>query len=195
MAEFELTEKHKQWARKRHQKVPASELIRLLMEQKGLCKLSQAPLVFDVSDRTPIKGGRGCHPLCPAVDHKDPCDPKSGYTGTFPHRLFACALCAPERQLTMASPAVDFARNNQPRFLNELKDLLRIPFQIVCYALNDLKGHLPGDCFDALSSSNAWKELMRKWKEKAEKEPGDREGLRRLICPNPRMKRGKMRTT
>ena len=27
----------------------------------------------------------------------------------------------------MASPAVDFARQNQPRFLNELKDLLRIP--------------------------------------------------------------------
>jgi acetylornithine deacetylase/succinyl-diaminopimelate desuccinylase-like protein len=27
----------------------------------------------------------------------------------------------------MASPAVDFARNNQQRFLNELKDLLRIP--------------------------------------------------------------------
>ncbi|MGC2061222.1 MAG: peptidase M20, partial [Candidatus Sulfotelmatobacter sp.] len=27
----------------------------------------------------------------------------------------------------MASPAVDFARNNQQRFLSELKDLLRIP--------------------------------------------------------------------
>jgi hypothetical protein len=27
----------------------------------------------------------------------------------------------------MASPAIDFARNNQQRFLNELKDLLRIP--------------------------------------------------------------------
>src|ERR1700735_2402749 len=27
----------------------------------------------------------------------------------------------------MASPAVVFARSNQPRFLNELKDLLRIP--------------------------------------------------------------------
>jgi acetylornithine deacetylase/succinyl-diaminopimelate desuccinylase-like protein len=27
----------------------------------------------------------------------------------------------------MASPAVDFARSNQPRFLNELKNLLRIP--------------------------------------------------------------------
>jgi hypothetical protein len=27
----------------------------------------------------------------------------------------------------MASPAVDFARSNQPRFLDELKTLLRIP--------------------------------------------------------------------
>ena len=27
----------------------------------------------------------------------------------------------------MASPAVDFARQNQQRFLDELKDLLRIP--------------------------------------------------------------------
>jgi acetylornithine deacetylase/succinyl-diaminopimelate desuccinylase-like protein len=27
----------------------------------------------------------------------------------------------------MASPAVDFARQNQQRFLHELKDLLRIP--------------------------------------------------------------------
>src|ERR1700722_11998221 len=27
----------------------------------------------------------------------------------------------------MASPAVDYARQNQQRFLNELKDLLRIP--------------------------------------------------------------------
>src|SRR5260370_42477893 len=27
----------------------------------------------------------------------------------------------------MASPAVEFARNNQQRFLSELKDLLRIP--------------------------------------------------------------------
>ncbi|HEY1265421.1 MAG TPA: peptidase M20, partial [Terriglobales bacterium] len=27
----------------------------------------------------------------------------------------------------MSSPAVEFARSNQPRFLNELKDFLRIP--------------------------------------------------------------------
>ena len=33
----------------------------------------------------------------------------------------------PRKDELMASPAVDFARNNQQRFLSELKDLLRIP--------------------------------------------------------------------
>ena len=33
----------------------------------------------------------------------------------------------PERQKIMASPAIDFVRNNQQRFLGELKNLLRIP--------------------------------------------------------------------
>src|ERR1019366_1925993 len=36
-------------------------------------------------------------------------------------QYFECAPSAPERQQTMASPAVDFARNNQPRFLDVLK--------------------------------------------------------------------------
>ena len=37
----------------------------------------------------------------------------------------------------MASPAVDFARGNQQRFLNELKDLLRIP------SVSTLEEHKP----------------------------------------------------
>ena len=37
----------------------------------------------------------------------------------------------------MASPAVDFARNNQQRFLDELKDLLRIP------SVSTLEEHKP----------------------------------------------------
>jgi acetylornithine deacetylase/succinyl-diaminopimelate desuccinylase-like protein len=37
----------------------------------------------------------------------------------------------------MASPAVDFARSNQPRFLSELKDLLRIP------SISTLEEHKP----------------------------------------------------
>src|SRR5712691_8265734 len=35
--------------------------------------------------------------------------------------------CSRERALLMASPALDFARQNQQRFVSELKDLLRIP--------------------------------------------------------------------
>ena len=37
----------------------------------------------------------------------------------------------------MASPAVDYARGNQQRFLNELKDLLRIP------SISTLQEHKP----------------------------------------------------
>ena len=37
----------------------------------------------------------------------------------------------------MASSAVDFARNNQQRFLSELKDLLRIP------SVSTLEEHKP----------------------------------------------------
>lgn len=37
----------------------------------------------------------------------------------------------------MASPAIDFARQNQERFLNELKDLLRIP------SISTLEEHKP----------------------------------------------------
>ncbi len=35
--------------------------------------------------------------------------------------------------------------------------------QIVCYALNDVKGNLPHDCFEALRQAEAWSELMGKW--------------------------------
>ena len=48
------------------------------------------------------------------------------YTEPFPAIIFLPAPCAPERH-PMASPAVAFARSNQPRFLDELKSLLRIP--------------------------------------------------------------------
>src|SRR5436190_15177843 len=38
-------------------------------------------------------------------------------------------------------------------------------FQIVSYALNDLKGHLPLDCFLALTTTQAWKRLMKAWRQ------------------------------
>src|SRR5208282_6573063 len=49
------------------------------------------------------------------------------YTESFSAISSICAPSAPERHQTMASLAVDFARNNQPRFIDELKTLLRIP--------------------------------------------------------------------
>jgi hypothetical protein len=42
--------------------------------------------------------------------------------------------------------------------------------QIVCYTLNDVKGHLPLECFKALKSTKAWKRFMEAWKSQAEKD-------------------------
>ncbi len=92
-------------------------------------------MLFDVAEGTPQTGGRGCHPLYPAVDHKDPGNPHGGH-------------------------------------------------QIVCYALNDLKGHLPPDCFCALQRTKAWKRLMTCWRKQAAKDHTDRDAFRRLLRPN-----------
>jgi len=56
-------------------------------------------------------------------------------------------------------------------------------FQLICFALNDLKGHLPLACFKALSKTKAWQELMRKWKQQAQKNPNDRDTFGNLIRP------------
>jgi hypothetical protein len=53
-------------------------------------------------------------------------------------------------------------------------------WQLVSYDLNDLKGHLPDDCFRALVETDAWKRLMAEWKAQAEKDPLDREAFRHL---------------
>lgn len=135
MADFTLSPPQIEWASKRHQGASPSEQRRLLRDQKGRCALSDVELLFDVKDRTPEKGGVGCHPLSPAIDHKDPGNPHGGY-------------------------------------------------QIVCYALNDLKGHLPTECFEALCCTEAWRKLMSGWKAQAEKDRSDREAFRRLLRPN-----------
>lgn len=140
MGEFRLTLLQERWLSKPHQHVPRSVLRKLLIEQKGLCALSQAPLIFDLNERTPQKGGRGCHPLSPAVDHKDPGNPDGGV-------------------------------------------------QIICYDLNDLKGHLPVDLFDDLCSTESWKKLMLKWREQAEIDPSDREAFKRLLRPNAKVRK------
>jgi len=57
--------------------------------------------------------------------------------------------------------------------------------QIVCYALNDVKGHMPFECFKKLRRTRAWKELMLRWRTEAEgHHRRDREAFRRLIFPN-----------
>lgn len=132
MDEFKLNPSQKSWASKRKQRVPPTQLKRKLIKQRGLCALSGAPLMFDRSECTTEKGGHGCNPLWPAVDHIDPSNPNSD-------------------------------------------------FQIVCHRLNDLKGFMPLDCFNALRRSGPWKRLMCKWKEQAERNPKDRDALMRLI--------------
>jgi hypothetical protein len=77
MDEFKLNALQESWASKKRQGVPPSQLKRMLIKQKGLCALSHAPLMFVRSECRPEKGGPGCHPLCPAVDHIDPSDPNS----------------------------------------------------------------------------------------------------------------------
>lgn len=47
-------------------------------------------------------------------------------------------------------------------------------YQIVCYDLNDLKGHLPYACFEDLRSTPSWRRLMAKWRQQAEEDPDNR---------------------
>lgn len=139
-----LTEEQKKWASKKKQGASAEILRELIISKKGLCALSGVKIIFDKKEGTPVSGGRGCHPLYPAVDHKDP-----------------------------GNPAGDF--------------------QIVCYALNDLKGHLPPDCFKALTKTKAWKNLMQRWAGQARNGRNEREAFKRLLRPNAVPK--KRRTT
>ncbi len=53
--------------------------------------------------------------------------------------------------------------------------------QIVCYDLNDLKGHLPNKVFIALRNTSAWKDLMRQWKSQAENNPMDINAFKALL--------------
>jgi hypothetical protein len=65
--------------------------------------------------------------------------------------------------------------------------------QIICYALNDLKGHLSVECFEALHNTEAWKTLMLSWKEQAERDPSDTDAFMRLLRPNAKSKKKKQR--
>jgi hypothetical protein len=49
----------------------------------------------------------------------------------------------------------------------------------VCNDLNDIKGHLPYACFQALRGTDAWQQFMIRWRQEAERNP-DRASLRAL---------------
>jgi hypothetical protein len=52
--------------------------------------------------------------------------------------------------------------------------------KIVSYDLNDLKGHLPPDCFRDLCDTPSWRKLMAKWRAQAEKSTENREAFRAI---------------
>ncbi|MBM2832523.1 MAG: hypothetical protein HW414_1575 [Dehalococcoidia bacterium] len=140
--EMKLTEQQKKWekwASRKRQGASAEELRKLLRTQKGRCAFSDVEMVFEKTEGTPIRSGRGCHPLYPAVDHKDPGNSEGGY-------------------------------------------------RIICYALNDVKGHLSLDCFRALRRTKAWHTLMEQWRQQAAKNKTDRKAFSRLLRPNAKPK-------
>ena len=53
--------------------------------------------------------------------------------------------------------------------------------RIVCYDLNDLKGHLPNKVFMELQNTFAWKHLMQQWKSQAENNPMDIDAFKALL--------------
>jgi hypothetical protein len=132
---MELTDPQQRWASRGRRGVSRKTLREILVNQNGLCALSQVEMIFDLDEGKPIKEGRGTHPLYPSVDHIDPGNPQGGY-------------------------------------------------QIICYALNDLKGHLSPDCFNALSETGAWHSLMDKWHRQATDDRSDRDAFMRLLRPN-----------
>lgn len=54
-------------------------------------------------------------------------------------------------------------------------------FQIICYDLNDLKGHLPFNLFNALRKTKEWFNFINDWNKLADEKPLDREAFKRLI--------------
>jgi hypothetical protein len=53
--------------------------------------------------------------------------------------------------------------------------------QIVCFDLNDAKGHLPFSCFEELRQCPSWHALMGKWFRQATVDPNDRFGFRSIL--------------
>ena len=53
--------------------------------------------------------------------------------------------------------------------------------QLVCYDLNDLKGHLPKKVFIELQKTSAWKNLMQQWRFQSETNPMDIAAFKALL--------------
>jgi hypothetical protein len=54
-------------------------------------------------------------------------------------------------------------------------------YQIVCYDLNDLKGHLSYKIFKELVLTEVWKQLMEAWRLLAEKNPMEVEAFKEAV--------------
>lgn len=54
-------------------------------------------------------------------------------------------------------------------------------FQILCYDINDLKGHLPIPLFDDLIKTKAWKKLVKNWGKAADSSPRKRNTFKKII--------------
>ena len=54
-------------------------------------------------------------------------------------------------------------------------------FQLVCYDLNDLKGHLPYKVFKEIQLTEAWKHLMKEWRFIAQESPMNIEALKNVL--------------
>ena len=53
--------------------------------------------------------------------------------------------------------------------------------QLVCYDLNDLKGHLPCKVFIELQKTTTWKKLMQQWRSQSEEDPMDISAFKALL--------------
>ncbi|MGB7911665.1 MAG: hypothetical protein WCF59_05515 [Desulfobaccales bacterium] len=53
--------------------------------------------------------------------------------------------------------------------------------QIVCYDLNDLKGHLPFKIFKELQLTAAWRKFMNEWRLLSEKDPMDIDAFKKIL--------------
>jgi hypothetical protein len=53
--------------------------------------------------------------------------------------------------------------------------------EIVCSDLNDVKAHLPSDCFAELRLTGSWKARMARWKNVAATSPADRAALKAIL--------------